>query len=131
MQTIQKLVSSPKRLFLIDGLGAILSAFMLGVVLVKWEIFFGIPANVLYYLAAVPCAFAVYDFYVYFRISRNYSPYLTGIATLNLSYCCLSIALAMYHANVITIIGWIYLSAEIAIIIFLAALEYRAARKKE
>ena len=38
---LDKLSSSPKKIFLLDGLGAALSAFFLGVILVRFETFFG------------------------------------------------------------------------------------------
>ena len=36
---------TPKKLFLIDGIGAVLSAFLLGVVLVKLQSLIGMPTN--------------------------------------------------------------------------------------
>ena len=48
---------NPKKLFLIDGFGAIISAFLLGVVLVKFEEKIGVPVSVLYLLATIPLFF--------------------------------------------------------------------------
>ena len=70
-KTINKFTSTPKQLFILDGLGALLSAFLLGVVLVKLESVFGIPKNTLYFLAFLPCLFAIYDFYCYFQAKEN------------------------------------------------------------
>ena len=61
---------NPKKLFLLDGLGAILSAILLGVVLVNQQALFGIPKPTLYFLASLPCLFAVYDFYCYLMILK-------------------------------------------------------------
>ncbi|MEM6633615.1 MAG: hypothetical protein AAF694_28335 [Bacteroidota bacterium] len=58
---------SPKKLLIIDGLGALLSAFLLGVVLVRFESQVGMPRNSLYVLAAFPCIFAIYDLISYFQ----------------------------------------------------------------
>ena len=55
----------PKKLFLIDGLGAMLSAFLLGIVLVELETIFGIPTSVLYWLASFPIFFTLVDFYAF------------------------------------------------------------------
>lgn len=118
-----------RTLFLVDGLGALLSAFMLGVVLVRFENNFGIPASTLYILAAVPCAFVIYDMYCYFKIQKNLSHYLKYIAIANLAYCILSISLSYRHLDSITRLGWIYILLELAIIIILAILELRAAQK--
>ena len=64
-------IENPKRIFQIDRFGAILSAFLLGIVLVKLENPFGIPKPTLYVLASFPCFFAIYDFYCYFIIDKN------------------------------------------------------------
>ncbi len=125
---INKARSSPKRLFLVDGLGAVLSAFLLGVVLVRLESFFGIPRTTLYFLAFLPCLFAVFDLYSYQNNGDNTSRFLRGIATANLLYCCLSIGLAFYHVNEITVFGWIYIIIEVVIIIILSVVEFKVAR---
>lgn len=118
---------TPRILFLIDGFGAMLSAFLLGVVLVQFEPFFGIPRSTLYFLASLPCVFAVYDFSCYLSLRKNLSPFLKAIAIANLFYCCLSLGLAIYHRQVLTISGWIYILVEIGIVIFLATVELRIA----
>ena len=116
-----------KKLFLLDGFGAILSAILLGIVLVKLKAHFGIPVATLYFLAALPCFFAVYDFYCYFSIEKNLGKFLKGIAIVNLLYCCLSIGLALYHYQEILYLGWIYIVVEIIIVIVLSMIELRAA----
>ncbi len=117
-----------KKLFLLDGFGAIISAFLLGVVLVKLESYFGIPKNTLYFLAALPCFFMIYDFYVYFKIEKNLGSFLKRIAIVNLLYCFLSLLLAFYHYQVITYLGWIYIIGEIIIVVVLAWYELKVAK---
>jgi hypothetical protein len=117
----------PKKLFLIDGSGAILSAFLLGIVLVEWERIFGIPRSVLYFLALLPCLFTVYDIYCYRTKSKNIGTLLKGIAWMNLAYCILSMGLAIYHFQKITYFGWSYLILEMGIVITLATLEWKVA----
>ena len=120
---------NPGKLFLIDGTGAILSAILLGVVLVQLERFFGIPKSMLYLLALLPCIFAVYDFYCYYRVKNRLGQYLKGIAFLNLGYAGLSLALAFYHSDVITNVGWSYVLVEISIIVILASVELNVAKR--
>jgi len=126
---IEKIEHNPKRLFLIDGVGAALSAFTLGVVLVKLEKFFGIPPSTLYILAAIPIFFTAYDFYCYKKANDKLGVFLKGIAIMNLLYCCLSIAFALYHHQVITLFGWIYILVEVAIIVALVIFELRVANR--
>ena len=126
---IEKIISNPKKLFLIDGLGAILSAFLLGVVLVKAEIYFGIPSSTLYVLATIPILFAIYDLYCYRKDRSELGYSLKGIAILNLLYCFLSIGFACYHFKTLTIFGWFYVLIEILTVFTLAYIEYNTATK--
>jgi len=117
-----------KKLFLLDGIGAIISAFLLGIVLVKLEHLFGIPKSALYVLAALPCLFAIYDFYCYFKVEKYLGKYLKAIAIVNLLYCILSIGFALYHFQEITYLGWSYIIVEIIIVVALAIIELKAVK---
>lgn len=125
MNSKQKLNFTPKQLFLIDAGGALLSAFLLGVVLVRLEYFFGIPRTVLYLLAVIPCFFALYDLLCYFLAKQKTARLLQAIAYANILYCCLSIGLAVFHVQSITIFGWLYILGEVLIVILLARLELK------
>ncbi len=126
---IENIRFNPRKLFLIDGLGAIFSAFMLGVVLVKLETAFGIPSSSLYILAIFPVFFAIFDFYGYQKKHSSLGQFLKIIALLNLLYCCLSIGFAFYHKETITTLGWMYIFVEILIIITLAVIELKVAKR--
>lgn len=119
---------NPGRLFLIDGFGALVSALLLGVVLVSYEDVFGIPRPTLYVLALFPCLFGVYDLYSYRYAGKNTTHFLKGIAIMNLSYCFLSVGLALYHYASLTYWGWTYILLEVVIVSALASLEYRVAQ---
>lgn len=131
MNTEKKLNFTPKQLFLIDAGGALLSALLLGVVLVRLEDFFGIPRSALYLLAVIPCFFAIYDLLCYFFTKQKAAHLLRIIAYANILYCCLSIGLAFYHAESITIFGWLYILGEVLIVVLLALLELKTARKAQ
>ena len=94
-----------KKLFLIDGLGALLSAFLLGVILVRWEPVFGMPAKVLYPLAAIAGVFAIYSLSCHFFLTQNRGRFLKGIAVANLLYCCLTLTLVVYFYSQLTVLG--------------------------
>ena len=128
-QVIDKVELNPKELFMIDGIGAILSAFLLGVVLVKFESIFGIPSSTLYFLAAIPICFATYDFYCYHKENSELAQFVKGIAIMNFLYCCLSLGFAFYHVETITSLGWTYILIEIVIVIILATIELKVAKK--
>ena len=120
-----------KKLLLIDGLGALLSAFLLGIVLVQLESYFGIPKSTLYVLAIIPCVFAIYDFYCYFWIRDKHWMCLRIIAIANILYACLSLVLAFTHFEVITMYGWVYIIVEIIIVVSLALYELKVANKSK
>jgi len=128
---IKQLARKPKTLFAIDGLGALSSAFLLAVVLVRWESFFGIPVDILYLLASVPLVFAAYDLACFLILTSILPFHIRMIAWLNFAYCLLSLGLALNHLPSITIWGWIYLIAEILIVVLLAILELRLAKYLE
>lgn len=127
---------NPKKLFLIDGSGALLSAFLLGVVLVRFEPVFGMPRETLYFLAFLPCIFAVYDIYCYLRITKNQELFLKFIAAANLVYCFVSTGLVLQHYQRLTNLGLAYFVLEIIVVIVLAMVELKTAsgtiyKKKE
>ena len=117
----------PRTLFLIDGLGAMLSAIFLGVVLVKLEHYFGMPKNVLYGLASVACIFAVYSLTNHFCFPENWRFYLKGIATANFVYCLVTLSLAIYYSKALTSLGIFYFLAEVMVIIGLVMIEWKTA----
>ena len=116
-----------KKLFLIDGLGAIISAFMLGIVLVNFENVFGMPKNILYLLSIIPCFFAVYSFYCYFKSLNNWRFYLKTIAIANLLYCLLTISLVIHLYEKPTFLGLIYFILELIVIGVLIIIELKTA----
>jgi len=60
--------------------------------------------------------------------SHNKQPQLLrGIAIFNFFYCCLSIGVAFYHYETLTIFGWIYFFIEIVIVMILANWELKIA----
>lgn len=126
---INSYLENPKKLLLLDGIGALVSAFMLGVVLVRLENYFGIPIRTLYFLAFLPCLFALYDYYSWRSENKNHSNSLKVIAYVNIIYCCLSFGLAIYHNQELTLLGWAYIIIEIFVVLLIAMIELRTARR--
>lgn len=126
-QITDRISSNPKQLFLLDGFGALLSSFLLGVILVEFKNLFGIPVPTLYFLAILPGTFAIYDLYCFTSV-KNIGLYLKSLAHINASYCCISLGFAFYHVDTITVLGWIYILLEILIVLVLANLEINIAR---
>ena len=120
---------SAKTLFLIDGLGALLSAFFLGVVLVRFEEWFGMPAKVLYVLAGLALVYAAYSLACHFLLSAGWSPYLKIIAAANVFHCVLTGGLLIVHRAGLTGLDWAYFGLEMVIVLGLAGVEWRVANR--
>ena len=125
MQLLPKL--QPKTIFLIDGMGALVSAVLLGLVLTRLETFFGLPKNVLYVLAGIALLLAVYSLSNAFMQPINPSRRLKLIAVANLLYCLLTVVLLFIFYPQLTIFDVFYFMGELLIILSLASLEMKAA----
>ncbi len=125
--TIDFFSKVPSKLFLIDGLGAAMTTVSLFLVLRPYYTCFGMPANVLTYLAAIAWVYCAYSMSCYFVQPDYWKPYLRIIAISNFLYCIGIMALLYTYYNALTPIGVAYFSAEMLIIIFLACLELKVA----
>jgi hypothetical protein len=120
---VDSLTSNSKRIFLIDGLGALLSAFFLGIILVKFEVSFGMSRAILYALSSVACLFAIYSLCCYFFNFNNWQTYLKVIIIANTLYCSLTIGLVFFFYKSLTILGLIYFILELMVLIVLIFIE--------
>jgi hypothetical protein len=114
-------------IFLTDGIGALLTALLLGGVLARWEAFFGMPKSVLYPLAAVGLLLAAYSLSCYFFKVKRWKPFLLGIALANLAYCLVSLALVAMFFERLTALGVVYFVSEVCVVGVLAGIELRLA----
>lgn len=126
---MQRLQNNPRSLFVIDGVGALISAFLLGVVLVQFESAIGMPVKALYILAALPVGFALYDAICYWRLKQNFGPFIKGIALINIGYCGLSVAFLSQHHESLTALGWVYFVGELLIVLFLSGVEWQVGKR--
>jgi hypothetical protein len=127
---LNKITSNPKLVFLLDCLGALLSAFLLGVALPSLQSTFGMPSKVLYGLAALAGLFAIYSYWNYRWFKENWRPYLRGIAIVNLLYSCLTAALVIYFRQELTKWGLLYFLQEMVVIIVVVMLEFKTIARK-
>jgi hypothetical protein len=125
---LQRFTENPKKLFLIDATGALISIFFLGFVLRIFESAFGMPSHALLLLAVMPVFFAAYDYYCYFFLKGNWRPYLNGIAFANLAYCCVTIHHMIFYYENLTNLGLGYFLVELLIILILVVIELKVTR---
>ena len=124
------LPTNPYQLFKLDAIGAIVTAFMLGIVLIKFQSFFGIPIEVLRILSIIPCLYFVYSFFCFWQKPTNWRPYLKRIAFANLAYCLLTLGLMIFHSESFMLFGYLYFIGEIIIIVVLSRHELNVAASK-
>lgn len=124
MSLLKKFALTPRKLFLIDGLGASLTALLLSQVVARFESAFGMPRQVVYGLAGLAAVFAVYSITCHLRLKNRWRPYLRGIATANLLYCALSLGCCIYFRETLTVLGWAYFTGEILIVLALVRVEW-------
>jgi len=114
-----------KHIFIVDGIGAIISAFLLGIVLTKFEYVFGMPKLVLQVLSLAALIMALHVFVSYFLLKNNWSNYLKVLAIVNIFYCCATIVLVIYFFNVLTVWGLWYFIIELIVVLLLSRIEMK------
>lgn len=124
MKIPNMLTFNPKGLFLIDGLGALLTAFLVGIVLRMFEDAFGMPSKFLDFLSVLGGVFAIYSISCYLFVPKNWRIFLRVIAIANLLYCLLTAVLVILLYQQLTILGVIYFIGEILIVIALVYVEW-------
>lgn len=127
LQILDSLAAHPKKLFLLDGFGALLTAFFLGVLLANFEEVFGMPPNVLYRLSLLACVFAVYSLCCSFFAVGKWHLLLRIIVVANLLYCCLTIGCMLAFSERLTLLGIVYFVQELIVIGVLVAIELNVA----
>lgn len=125
--TIDYFSRRPRTLFLLDGLGATLTAFSLFFVVRNYNDYFGMPTNILTYLSVIGLVYCAYSMSCYFSVKNYWAPYLRIIGISNFLYCILTKTLLLYNYNSLTRIGLTYFLTEIIIIVLLAYIELRVA----
>jgi hypothetical protein len=120
---LRQLALKPKILFLIDSLGALVTAFFLFVILKKFNLYFGMPQTTLTYLSIVAIVFCLYSMSCFLFLNNHWQPFLKIISLGNLLYCCLTIGLVLYNYQSLTALGITYFLAEILIICMLVFVE--------
>ena len=106
-------------------MGALVSAFMLGLVLPILDS--GMPEHVLHLLALTAVAFGLSSLNCHF--AKRGPKWLKAIATANGMYCLLTSALVIYFYRELTWLGVAYFVAEILIIVALVMVEIKVAKR--
>jgi hypothetical protein len=120
----------PRKLFLIDSIGAVVTALLTGVLLAQFESFFGVPAQTLYLLSIAPVLYAVYSLVCYLRFPSSWRMLMRIIASANLLYVIVVNVWMLFFQPGITGWGMIYFVGEFFIVAGIAAIELKTAARK-
>lgn len=112
-----------KTLFLVDSIGAFITAFILFVIVRPLNEYFGIPIKELTYLSVIAFVFCIYSATCFLFLKDSFTTFIKFIGIANLMYCTLTIGLMIKYYPLLTIIGTSYFLIEIAIICGLSYLE--------
>jgi hypothetical protein len=116
-----------KNIFLLDGMGAMLSLLLTGLILPNFSDLLGLPPQVLFFLALFPFLYSLYSFGIY-KFSKEIKPsYLLALIFANFFYCLISLFIIL-NLNSLTFWGVTLLICEIltiAIVIYLEYLVYK------
>jgi len=121
------LQADPRRAFAIDGVGALVSAVALGLVLPSFAVELGTTRPALYVLAALPVVFALYDLACVLLRAPRWRAALRVIAAANAAYAPISIAVLIGDGVGLSALGYAYFAGEITIVLALALLQLRTA----
>jgi hypothetical protein len=114
-----------RNIFLVDSIGAMLTASLLFFVLATHYDFFGVSRKSLLILAGIGAVFGVYSMLCHLLLKEKWQPFLLIIALLNISYCLFTCVLLIWHLPTITSFGIAYFIGEIFLILGLVLIELR------
>lgn len=121
---IDSILMKPRKIFLIDAIGAFVTAVTLGVIFTKIQGYIGMPRAILSILAFIALGFCIYSFSCYYFLKNDLKPFLKAIAIANLLYCLTTAILIFTLFQQLTIFGLFYFIGEIMVIGILVYFEF-------
>lgn len=113
----KKAASERKRIFLIDAIGAFVSAFLLGVVLPAIQEWVGMPKHVLYILSFWALIAMVFSFSCFWFADHSKAVWLRAVLVANVFYCLVTIFFMTMFCSILTLWGWTYFLIELMMIL--------------
>ncbi len=122
-------MSDPRKLFLVDGLGACLTVLLIAGIWIPFQNLVGMPRFVLEIFSLLGCVLALYSFSCFFFLKNNRRFFLKLIAAANALYVGLTIFFLIFYCEKLTVLGFTYFIIELIIILGLVFLEMKMAYK--
>jgi len=124
-----QLAENPKMLFLIDSIGALLTAFLLFTLLQNFSPSTGMPKKALSLLLGTALCLFFYSAACFLLLKEKWSVFIRIISASNSLYCLLTLLLLIVHYKQITYLGLAYFIGETAVILGLVCIELKTAAK--
>lgn len=119
----------PNNIFLLDGIGAFVTASIIYFILNSNKEFIGIESNTLMPLSLVALVFCIYSITCFFLAKHYWQTFLKIIIVANTIYCLTTISVLFYSYKTVTTLGLFYFIGEIIVLSILIALEIKLLKK--
>ncbi|MEM9074564.1 MAG: hypothetical protein AAGE52_39080 [Myxococcota bacterium] len=117
-----------RTIFLFDGVGAVVTAVSLGLILPAVHEWIGMPVEIVRALGIAGVGFALYSFGCFRFADTTRRHWLAIVMIANSSYCVLSAILTAVHWELLKPLGVAYFLGEIVVLIAVVAIERRVYR---
>lgn len=128
---IQYFQQQPKKIFLFDGLGAMLSTALLYFLLMPNAGWIGLSITQINALVIGALCLVGYDLIARIMYTPERGWLIKALALLNTLYCITTLSVLMLHYTSITILGWAYFLGEMAIVGVLVYLEWKISAREQ
>lgn len=128
MRLLDSFYAAPRRMFVLDGLGAAVSAVALGLVLPRFSAQVGASPSALHFVAAIPVGIAAFDLACALTRPRAWRGALRLVACANLAYPWISAAALWGDELPLLLLGHAYFGVEFAVVAALGAFQLHLAR---
>jgi hypothetical protein len=120
-------IQNPKYIFVLDGVGALLSLLGLLLLFLFFQKEVGFSTGVFGVLLVAAMLLAAFDFFCYFKIEPPYQRHMLMLAMGNIAYIIFTAVGLFYHAQQVSVFAWSYFLLELVILMALVVLELQVA----
>ena len=120
---------TPRRLLALDAVGALFTAILLGLVLVRFSAAFGVSERTFHFLAGFAAAICIHSLALALLDPPEWVARVKAMAVINLAYAGVVLDVVVTRLGAITLLGAAYFVGEALVIGAIAAYEWRFATR--
>lgn len=126
---LSDILKTPKKIFLFDSIGAMMSSFGMFMIWNFFQSHIGLPGDVLLTLAIVGVIYSLCSMGCYMLLPRPQRTFILAIAIANALYVVAILCLTYNYFHSLTTLGLAYVVIESALIMLIAIVEYNIAQR--